>query len=1665
MKRILSSMLIFLIVISMFGLLTPKISSDENLIFHDEETFGPRADKLLIKLYSDKEEEWNALANKEIDISDSLLSPQRYDQFTNTSLADQISVIENRGTATTLYTLDINNNNNEFLGNPPDSNYPNPVYPNPCSVLGMRKAIAYLCNKTYIVNELIKQYEFATPTYTCVPSTNPYVNPDIAPGQTREDLCYLYSRAEANASLDSSGFGTLDSEGWRIWNATGQRVALRFFIRNDTMPRHLAGDLVADELEACGIKVERIYGNPVYRNQVVMEQKNFHLYTGGWIYLDRLDFLMLWNIDWYYHPGRCNNYDGCNNTDFNTASRAAAYPSSEEEAIAAGRTGQEVFAENVLGVPLWNIIGYSAVNRRYSGTPGIPDNEDSYEGQYWEGVCPEYYSEVYGQQGADNVFTFLNMHPQGFPTGAGSMTIRYGFCQNNIASLNPIYPNGPVETRLLDLIGYESLLRRDPQNRTIIPWIAKSFHASTYENPGFGTCSKINFSLRTDVLWSDGEPLTVDDVCFSLVELPRMLQSRGFPSPYYAFYPTDSLAFKIIDPYNFEILYNNLGHWDIISAAFYWILPAHIWRPICESGDPTGFQPDPNMVATGPWRMAEFVNQDHILLTRNQRFFKREPIDCIVDIESPEAQGSVVPPGTNLEFNATITNQCYNTTADVTVQTYVDNELRNTTQVIIEGQSSTQLGSFSAGVLQKGLHEIKVICTPETPTWMSTFPKQYTMPVYVTYPEDVNLDYFMNIQDCVEVGTAFGTIVSPTGWNPKADLWPDYKIDMKDCVLVQKRAAETGWQAPQHQPGLARLVIDPNYTDFSAGTIFNVTVNLENAVDVAGYQFAVSYDKTMLDLIATYPESVYQDFLYANASFGHSPTVGEYFQSASVLLPAESVSGSRLLATIAFNATQDGNSFFNLTSTLLTDSRAQPIPHVTSGAVPQFHDVAVSDVRVSKSIIEPGDIIGVQVDVANNGNTFENFNVTAYADADTAVIGDETIIGTQTVALPGPSSTTLYFLWDTAQASPGNLTISAKAQLVLGETNTTNNIFIGSAVQVLPKIHDIAVTDIRASEDAIYVGDPMSLEVDVQNHGNVWENVNLTLYADENTTVIGDEIVIGQQTLTVDRFGSTAGTFYWDTAGVPAGNYTVTAVAAPLPGEVDLGDNNKTDGIIQLFQTLPCPDINVTCPVAITVNPSIFTYDAKLQARLIEIGNVSIVSTGFEGSLRVVGSHNGTTRLCVNQPDVDAYNFYLPQNGTVQVPLWLMFQPETHWETYDGTYTLNLTVCGTHRRQLTINGISIVVCQNGAYIVNNETATFTWNLTGGSLVYLEAEPDLPPGWTYTVDPPIGTFFETPHIVTLNITAPPDAKEGDIGRVTLKAYKNSTGAMIWQFIYFASAGQKPPTIESMEQPILTPDGSVFFATSAQDSSGIREVVLHCSVDGGPWENSTMQWVSGDTCNSTKYTEQRYFGTGSKTIQYYISAVNWLGNETTTSTQTLSVLSDIAVTELSSDRTVVFEGYDFNLNATVANQGTMPLSFANIALYANSTLMITQPTSLIQNGTSVNTNFTLHLLRGRYMVTAFAACLPDEATTSNNAHSCLITVSMVGDLTGGGHSVWDFVPDRTVDGSDLIVVAMCFGSYPGAPPPYRWNANCDITNDNAVDGADLIIIARHFGQTSP
>jgi len=172
----------------------------------------------------------------------------------------------------------------------------------------------------------------------------------------------------------------------------------------------------------------------------------------------------------------------------------------------------------------------------------------------------------------------------------------------------------------------------------------------------------------------------------------------------------------------------------------------------------------------------------------------------------------------------------------------------------------------------------------------------------------------------------------------------------------------------------------------------------------------------------------------------------------------------------------------------------------------------------------------------------------------------------------------------------------------------------------------------------------------------------------------------------------------------------------------------------------------------------------------------------------------------------------------------------------------------------------------------------------------------------------------------------------------------------------------------------------------------------------------------------------------------------------------------VTKWIASKTVVGQGYSSIIRVDLINAGSFAETI-NVTLYVNATSVASQNVT-VESGTPATISFTWNssgFAKGNYTISACAEPVRDEANTDNNNFTDgFVVVSIVGDLTGGSANPWDFVPDGVVDGSDLSIVAKCFGSWPAAPPPMIWNVNCDVNNDGVVDGSDLAIIAIHFGE---
>jgi hypothetical protein len=217
-----------------------------------------------------------------------------------------------------------------------------------------------------------------------------------------------------------------------------------------------------------------------------------------------------------------------------------------------------------------------------------------------------------------------------------------------------------------------------------------------------------------------------------------------------------------------------------------------------------------------------------------------------------------------------------------------------------------------------------------------------------------------------------------------------------------------------------------------------------------------------------------------------------------------------------------------------------------------IHDIAVVDVEVSKEILYIGEVLQINVTVLNKGTETETFDVITYYDS--------FLIGTIRIdALAPTAQATLIFAWNTSFVHEGYYLISASAPLP-NDINLADNTFVNGIVQVTarppyPQIHDVAVLNVSPLKTLVYIGEVGVICVVVKNEGTYVESFDVTAFYDSN--VVGKLFVNGlepgREMLLV---------FYWDTRNVTEGNYTLSAEASVVPGEVNIENNRLVDGVV-----------------------------------------------------------------------------------------------------------------------------------------------------------------------------------------------------------------------------------------------------------------------------------------------------------------------------------------------------------------------------------------------------------------------------------------------------------------------------------------------------------------------
>jgi peptide/nickel transport system substrate-binding protein len=153
---------------------------------------------------------------------------------------------------------------------------------------------------------------------------------------------------------------------------------------------------------------------------------------------------------------------------------------------------------------------------------------------------------------------------------------------------------------------YETLLYVNRLDGSVKPWLASSYELAS-------DAQSITFHMRQGVTWSDGQPLTSDDVVFTLnliLKNPSIdLTGIGAAVKYLRSPDVNIVKVTMIKPFNPILL---------ILGGQIFILPRHTWSGV--KGDPSQYA-DPNPVGTGPYIVKSFTPQ-LVDLVKNPKFWQ-----------------------------------------------------------------------------------------------------------------------------------------------------------------------------------------------------------------------------------------------------------------------------------------------------------------------------------------------------------------------------------------------------------------------------------------------------------------------------------------------------------------------------------------------------------------------------------------------------------------------------------------------------------------------------------------------------------------------------------------------------------------------------------------------------------------------------------------------------------------------------------------------------------------------------------------------------------------------------------------------------------------------------------------------------------------------------------
>jgi multiple sugar transport system substrate-binding protein len=411
-------------------------------------------------------------------------------------------------------------------------------------------------------------------------------------------------------------------------------------------------------------------------------------------------------------------------------------------------------------------------------------------------------------------------------------------------------------------------------------------------------------------------------------------------------------------------------------------------------------------------------------------------------------------------------------------------------------------------------------------------------------PGDINLDGFVDIQDIPLLITDMDATPSSPNWNRgRSDINDDGVVNRLDLMIGFGGSAD-----------IAVTNVEPYKTVVGQGYSTDIDVTVENEGD-----FTETFDVT-----AYYDGNAIGTQTVNNLPSGNSVTLTFTWDTTGVAKGSYTISAH---ATPVLGETHTADNTFTDGTVTVTQSVAVQ-PKIIIGPPPKIGEIFT----VNITVVNVTDLYTWQA-----GMTFNPSVLKALSIAEGEFLKRA---GVTTLWTPGSIDNTNGIIHYSACSITGSTPgVNGSGQLMSitfkvknngnSALNLTDVLLLNSSLMPIEPVYivdgyveihlqDVAILSVTTSATEAYPtwNVPLNITVVVENQGTKTETFYVIAYANETA--------IETKTVTLDAGASKTLVFNWNLTGVDEGNYTISAEASVLYGEIDTADNTLTDGTVKI---------------------------------------------------------------------------------------------------------------------------------------------------------------------------------------------------------------------------------------------------------------------------------------------------------------------------------------------------------------------------------------------------------------------------------------------------------------------------------------------------------------------